>query len=271
MPKGSNRNKPSRKKRKVPFVGDSFKKFLARVLPVAVPLFFFGFFFFFLSKAAFHFLIRSSYFSIETVEASSSHRDFAFRDSSLMGSLLGRNIFTVSLPDLQEEISQKHPELLEASVSREFPNRIRIHVVPRLPVAHVQSGSSFLVDRDGVILPYSNGSGLEKLPIIVGIQEKLEHSQVGYSLRSKTLTEALHFIAILNQLPELAQYVRTIDVSDANALSFSTPEGLEVRMGRGDYQEKLKLFDRMRVKLKSQVGDIKYLDLRFDEPVIGSR
>ena len=271
MPKGSTRGKPSKKRKKSFSLGDPLKKFLGRILPVVIPLLFFGLFFFFLSKAAFRFLTRSPYFSIQTVEASSSSRDFAFRDPNLMGSLLGRNIFQVDLSDLQEEVSQKHPELLSALVSREFPNRIRISVRPRLPTAQIQSGNGFLVDRDGIILPYSQPVSGKRLPVIVGIPERLESSRVGYALHSKALNEALTFIENLEQLPEVSRYIQTIDVSDANDLSFRTPEGLEVKVGKGDYQEKLKLFDRTRVTLGGRIGEIKYIDLRFDEVVIGSR
>ena len=271
MPKGSARNKPVKKKKKPLAWGEPLKKFFGKVLPVVIPFLFFGFFFLFLSRATFHFLMRSSYFSVQTVEASSSSRDFAFKDPSLMGSLLGRNIFQVDLSDLQEEVSQKHPELLSAFVSREFPNRIRIRVTPRLPVAQIQSGNGFLVDRDGVILPYSPSPNGKELPLIVGIPERLEPSRVGYVLHSKALNEALMFVDNLQSLPEMLRYVRAIDVSDPNNLSFRTPEGLEVKVGRGDYQEKLKLFDRTRVSLGDRITDVKYIDLRFDEVVIGSR
>lgn len=253
-------NRKVAKKKKTP-LASAFAKRLEKVLPVGIPLLFFGSFFFFLSQAAFHFLAHSPYFSIETVEAHSSRRQFPFRDPSLMGSLLGRNIFKVNLPNLQEEISRKHPELLSTSVRREFPNKVKIFVVPRLPVAQVQDGGTYLVDQDGIILPYvsSPSSFTTALPLVVGVGER------------KGLQEALHFTSSLHQLPELARYVRIIDVSDENNLSFRTPEGLEVRVGSGDFKEKLKLFDRTRVTLGDRMKEIKYLDLRFDEVVIGSR
>ncbi|MCH7978400.1 MAG: FtsQ-type POTRA domain-containing protein [Acidobacteria bacterium] len=162
MRKGRHRNK-NPKKKKEKFIGSqSFKQFLGRVLPIGIPLLCFGFFFFFLSKSAFQFLTHSPYFAVETVEASSSIRDFTFRDTHLMGSLLDRNIFSVDLQTLEAEVSRKHPELLAVSVSREFPNRIRLDVTPRLPVAEIQGGEHFLVDEEGVILPETHPAGYSR-------------------------------------------------------------------------------------------------------------
>ncbi|MBI4435974.1 MAG: FtsQ-type POTRA domain-containing protein [Candidatus Omnitrophica bacterium] len=270
MPK-KNPSKPTKKKKRDFPLGNFFVGIVGRMLRIGIPLAFFGFFFFFLSKATLHFLSRSPYFSIETVEASSSKSGFAFQDQSLMGSLLGRNIFSVDLSALQEEVKEKHPELLTAKVERTFPNRIRIDVTPRTPVAQVQSGGYLLVDKDGVILPFPQGPHEKNLPIIVGVQEKLERLQVGYQLVSKALDEALLFVETIEKLPEFSRYVHTIDVSDYKNLSFRTTEGLEVKVGHGDFKEKLYRFDRTRVTLGGRIGEVKYIDLRFDEVVIGSR
>lgn len=270
MRRGPRRGKQAKKKAKWPavyFLKGPAEKFL----PVAIPLLFFGFFFFFLTKAALLFLTRSPNFTVETVEASSLKHSFRFQDPSLLGSLLGRNIFQIDLSGLEDELLQKHPELLSAKVDREFPNRIRLKVIPREPVAQVQNGTPFLVDGEGVILPLSQNGSSRNLPLIVGLGEKIEKIQLGSRLRSKAMAQALAFLATLWELPELTRYIHTLDVSDEANLTFKTPEGLEVRLGQGDFKEKLKLFDRTRVSLAGRIGDVKYLDLRFEEVVIGSR
>lgn len=271
MPKSRTRNKPSKKKKRNPLPVQALKGILERILPIGIPLLFFGFFFFFLSQAALQFLTRSPYFSIETVEASSTYVDFRFKDPHLMGSLLGRNIFEVNLPELEEEIFRKHPELLKVWVRREFPNRLHIGVTPRMPVAFLRTGELFGVDREGILLPGEHLVRPKDLPTIVGIQERIERDQIGGVLRSKGLAMALVFLEELEELPDLKRYVQTIDVSDPGNLSFLTPSGLEVRVGEGEFSEKLKLFDRTRVTLGGRFNEIKYIDLRFDEVVIGSR
>ena len=270
MRKGLHRGKPTRKKTKRPTF-DFLKGPAKNFFPVGIPLLFFGLIFFFLSKATFLFLSRSPFFSVEAVEASSATRSFRFQDPSLMGSLLGRNIFKIDLSNLEGELLQKHPELLSASVGREFPNRIRFKVIPREPVAQLQDGTPFLIDKEGVILPFSQLENPQRLPLVVGILEKIEKFHIGSQIRSHAMIQALAFLTSLRELPELTRYVHVIDVSDEANLTFKTSEGLEVRLGQGDFKEKLKLFDRTRVSLAGRIGDVKYLDLRFEEVVIGSR
>ncbi|MFH1858153.1 MAG: cell division protein FtsQ/DivIB [Candidatus Omnitrophota bacterium] len=266
-----NRLRNKQKNSKNFFAGGLLKRTLEQTLPVVIPLIFFGVFFFFLFQAALHFLNNSSYFAVETVEASSAFKAFSFRDANLMGSLLGKNIFSVDLPALEEELSRKHPELLTSFVTREFPNRIRMNVTPRLPVAEVENPEGLLVDREGVILPATHRVQRDVLPLIAGLPEHMDRSSIGRRFRSKAMEEALRFIAILEKLPELKRHVRAIDVRDAKNLFFLTPDGLEVRVGYGDYEEKLKLFDRTRVTLGDRLHEVKYIDLRFDDVVVGSR
>ncbi len=270
MPKHSSRNKsskPLRRKENSPVTGFLIGT-TGKILRIGAPFLFFSFFFFFLSKGVFLFMSRSPYFSIETVEAYSSEPSFLFRDQSLMGTLLKQNILKVDLRDIQHAVEEKHPELLTVSVRREFPNKIRMDVTPRTPVAQVQSGGYFLVDRDGVMLPFETPNS-KKLPVITGVTQKLEKLQVGYRPKSEGLNEALSFLETLETLPEFGRYVESIDVSDAKNLSFTTPEGLVVKVGQGDYKEKLLRFDRTRVTLVGRMNEVKYIDLRFDEVVIG--
>ncbi len=240
---------------------------LKRVIPPSLLIFFL----LLLTKGLASFIQHSSYFAVTAVEAASPFGVFRFQDEAFAQSLLGDNLFQVPLPALQQRLLEKHPELSSARIERVFPNRLRLEVVPRLPVAQVESGGYFLVDAEGVVLPFQTPLTQMQLPTIVGLKERLERLKVGYRPQSRGLDEALALVAFLGKEPALRRYVRTIEAGDYKNLTFMTPEGLEVRLGHGQWHEKMGNLEKTLRSLGGKSGDVKYIDLRFDDVVVGTK
>ncbi len=236
-----------------------------------VPPSFLALFLLLLGKGLLSFIQQAPYFSIRAVAAVSPFNAFRFQDQAFAESLLGDNLFQTSLPEIQRRLLEKHPELVSARVERVFPDRLRLEVVPRLPVAQVESGGYVLVDAEGVVLPFQSPLTQKPLPIIAGLREKLERLQVGYRPQSRGLAEALAFVAFLEKKPSLRRYIQTIDVGDYKNLAFVTPEGLEVRVGHGQWHEKLERFEKTFRSLGEKAKEVKYIDLRFDDVVVGTK
>ena len=236
-----------------------------------VPPLLLGLFLFLLGKGLFSFVSSSSYFSIAAIDFVSPFSAFQFQDTAFAQGLLGDNLLQVNLPDLQRRLLQKHPELISAKVGRVFPNRLRLDVVPRFPVAQVESGGYFLVDAEGVVLPFQSPLTEKQLPMIVGMREKLERLQVGYRPESRGLAEGLSFVVFLQKSPSFRKVVQTIEVGDYKNLAFATPEGLEVKLGHGQWQEKLEKFEKALHSLGDRAQEVKYIDLRFDDVVVGTK
>jgi cell division protein FtsQ len=71
---------------------------------------------------------------------------------SIFGEDVERNIFSVSLPQRRAEL-ERLPWVAHATVMRLLPNRMRVSVIERTPVAFVRQGSHIgLVDAAGVLL-----------------------------------------------------------------------------------------------------------------------
>ena len=69
---------------------------------------------------------------------------------SVFGEDVDRNIFSVPMEQRRAQLEQM-PWVAHATVMRLLPNRIRVQVVERVPVAFVREGSRIgLVDADGV-------------------------------------------------------------------------------------------------------------------------
>ena len=70
----------------------------------------------------------------------------------IFGGDVERNIFTVSLAERRAEL-ERLPWVAHATVMRLLPNRMRVSIVERTPVAFVRQGSHIgLVDANGVLL-----------------------------------------------------------------------------------------------------------------------
>ena len=85
---------------------------------------------------------------------------------------LERNIFNVSLEQRRAEL-ERMPWVEHATVMRLLPNRLRVSVVERTPVAFVRDGSHIgLVDANGILLdmpPGAKGDAHYSFPVVTGI------------------------------------------------------------------------------------------------------
>ena len=85
------------------------------------------------------------------------------------------------------------------------------------------------------------------------------------------MDEALAFVAFLGKEPALRRYVQIIEAGDYKNLMFTTPEGLEVRLGHGQWREKMEKLEKTLRSLGGRAGEVKYIDLRFDDVVVGTK
>ena len=91
---------------------------------------------------------------------------------SIFGEDVERNIFTVSLEQRRAEL-ERLPWVAHATVMRLLPNRMRVSIVERTPVAFVRQGSRIgLVDANGVLLDMpvdAKTSEHYSFPVVTGI------------------------------------------------------------------------------------------------------
>ena len=91
---------------------------------------------------------------------------------SVFGADLERNIFRVPLNERRADL-ERLPWVAHATVMRLLPNRLRIAVTERTPVAFVRHGSQIgLVDANGVLLdmpPDAAGDPHYSFPVLTGL------------------------------------------------------------------------------------------------------
>jgi len=186
--------------------------------------------------------------------------------------LLGRSIFHVDLKKESRYISDQYPVYKNIRIFRIFPDRIYIVFADRQALAAVKSYRAFHVDSDGVFFEADNGEA-EGLPLITGLERKIPAPKSGRRYNIGELTAALNIIEEIGRegLPERYRLER-ISVSDPESLSCFMRAGdsshLEVKIGRNGLSGKISVLSRLLNQLKDDTAKIKYVDLRFKEPVI---
>ncbi len=184
----------------------------------------------------------------------------------------GENLIQLDLVSVQQVIKRNHPEFKEVKVRRVLPNRIEILLKRRTPIAQVAYSRFVQVDRDLVILPGSSTVPFRNLPIIEGSPLPRTGLAVGAAVSDDGTQRALWLMDTIKRSNILRGHALTkIDIADARNLSLIVDGAIEIRIGNSHFIERLKILDQT---LKTQVLDplkVRYIDLRFDDVVVGMR
>jgi len=179
---------------------------------------------------------------------------------------LNTNIFHIDV----EQVASKVKKVFTAenfTVYRCLPNRIKIEVHERKPVALLNTKELIGVDKDGVPLPHIGASFVEKLPIVTGIALVSDLSDSTVKAR---LVEGLKLLGRLeNSAPSTYKRISEINVSNMSTLGISLIDnGLEVIIGNEDWGRKIPLLDKVINEVVSRSEAVKALDIRFGEVVV---
>ena len=211
------------------------------------------------------------------------HRDTAFRianvhvpaDSSLRlpRSLIGTNIWELNLRALSEQLKRQQPWLKEVLVIRELPNSLRIDVIERATTGQVRLDQWYPVDQEGFILPQGRAHPWTELVRLRGTDIPRAPLRSGELNTHERLHLALRVLETLRSSPTLAaRQLRIIDVSDPRQINFVIDEGTEIRCGSEDELDgQLERLARALDRVARQRVDVRYIDVRFQEPVVSPR
>lgn len=177
----------------------------------------------------------------------------------------GRSLYLVPL-------QKRRLELLEidwvekATVSKIWPNTLKVQVQERIPVAFVhlppngKDGMSqfALIDKDGWILRPRIASKFT-LPVISGIREA--------ESVERRRARVQRVLVMLRSIGHLADQISEIDVSDPNDLIVAEHvDGgvINLMLGEDNYSQRLENFLANYNEIKARRPDARTLDLRVD-------
>jgi len=185
------------------------------------------------------------------------------------------NIFLVDLNTLKEKLEASHSEYKDVVVRRLLPNKVIVQAGLRKAVAQIRSDRYYFVDRDGVLLPDVKNFPEANLPIIIGMGVNLARVQASRikDFEKDNLGKALRLINEMQAIDELSgQTLKVVDITDPGNLTFSF-EGtnVEIKIGNSDFRERLHVLTTLLDQLGPDINEFKYIDLRFEDPIVGPR
>jgi cell division protein FtsQ len=183
-----------------------------------------------------------------------------------MGGDIGRNVFYIPLDQRQKQLEQI-PWVESASAMRFAPNRVKIEIHERTPVAFARIGSKILlVDAGGVLMELSSKKKYS-FPVIVGMNS------------GEPLSTRAPRMKIYNQLVReldsgggrYSQDLSEVDLSDPEDVKVLTndPDGeVLVHLGSGNYLQRFKIYVAHLREWREQFAKLESVDLRYDRQII---
>ena len=186
-------------------------------------------------------------------------------DVALPQPLIGANLWTVDVRALAERIKADHPWFEEVRVIRRLPNTVRIQPLERVPVAQVRTDAWRMMDRSGVLSPWSSAAPYEKLIRLVGVKPGRANSVGDDAVR-----RGLRVLeAIRAGPPSVLRRITEVTISDPQAIRLLLDDATEVRCGsEAELPAQLRRLEITLQLMAKHSMPIRAVDVRFSEPVI---
>jgi cell division protein FtsQ len=206
--------------------------------------------------------------SSDNVQVSGNSNVSRSQVMDVMASDINRDIFFVPL-ELRKNQLEQIPWVQSAAVMRLLPDRLKIVVKERTPVAFVQVNSHIeLIDAHGVIMDLPAAQAAKySFPVVVEMPETEPVSTRAARMKM--------YVQLIKQLDAGgAHYSRDlsdVDLSDPEdvKVTVTDPKGaVLVHLGTSNFLERFKIYVTHVQDWRNQFQKLESVDLRFDHQVI---
>lgn len=215
------------------------------------------------------FLTQSKYFQVKSVVVDPS---LAFIKKGDLTMLRGKNIFQVDLKGLKSTLSRKYPQITELKVTRRYPNQIQLLARKRHPFAQTKVlNRTVTLDGQSVILSTTDGRD-KSLPLVSGIESVNQKLYLGSTLKDEQLKIALSIIQAKELNEDLGVFeIEEVDVKNLSKINVYLTKKLLVIVDKDKVAQKMRNLGLVLNQTHIELADIKYIDLRFKDPIIGKK
>lgn len=185
---------------------------------------------------------------------------------------MGRSVIWVPLSERRKAL-ESIPWIEQAEVQRVLPNRIRVEITERTPVAFLRTANDLsLVDAHGVIVDRPTRAEF-RFPVVGGISESTPRE--GREQRMNLFAQFMKEIEATQ--PGADDHVSEVDVSDASDLRVTLtglgrqPDSaapLLVHFGDSDFGDRYRLLTQNLDQWRASAGSVDSVDLRFARQVV---
>ena len=182
-----------------------------------------------------------------------------------------RSVLLIPLEARRSQLEQI-PWVESASVQRILPNRLRIQLTERTPIAFVRNGNELaLIDAHGVILDRPRGEELH-FPIVTGVSEDLPRDQ--REKRMQTCEEFLKDVDLVRG--GSSDRVSELDLSNPKDLrvvmtglaSATDSQAVTIHFGSSEFTGKYKMLIDNFSQWQANAGRVQSIDLQYSRQVV---
>ena len=215
-------------------------------------------------KHSWRFRIESS----DQIEVAGAQHVAHAQIMEVMGGDIGRNIFFVPLAQRKQQLEQI-PWVESASVMRFVPNRLRIEIHERAPVAFARIGSHIsLIDAGGTLMELAPG-GKHKYSFAVITGMNAGEPLSTRAARMKNYNDLVRELDASGA--RYSQELSEVDLSDPDDVKVlaADPNGeVLVHLGSGNYLQRYKTYVTHVQQWRQQFDKLESVDLRYDGQII---
>ncbi len=191
-------------------------------------------------------LMSASYFQIREISVRGV-KELTEKDILALTKIQPRvNILAVNTDALERRISA-NPWVKAVYVGRELPDRLVLDVRERTPVALVKQGGNFyLMDKNGFVFKKLAQDDEVDLAIVTGVNIETKEASV-------MLPEALKLLDKLgaDQYASLGT-ISEVHIDEVFGLSILTNKGLHLKLGRDNFESKIRQLDIVLADLEKR-------------------
>jgi cell division protein FtsQ len=184
----------------------------------------------------------------------------------VMGSDIGRNIFFIPLAQQKAQLEQI-PWVESASVMRFVPNRLKVEIHERTPVAFARVGPRMsLIDAGGTLMELTPKHKYS-FPVILGMNPGEPLST--RAPRMKTYAEMVRELD--SSGGRYSQDLSEVDLSDLEDVKVRVNDAagdVLVHLGSSDYLRRYKIYVTHAQAWRQQFQKLESVDLRYDNQII---
>jgi cell division septal protein FtsQ len=206
-------------------------------------------------------------FSLKKIDVSSAKHLTRDEILGLAGIEPGKDLLRMNLKRMGEHVLQ-NPWVETVRINRYFPDTVSIVVTEREPVAIVNMGYIYYLDKKGKVFKVLNQGDKLDYPVVTGFSEE----ELGSD--PKGTKEALESTCLLLKILHEKGAFILADVSEIHYdkgygfTLFTASGALPVKVGSGDFSAKIQRFARIYRDLMVQLPSIHYIDLDYNDKII---
>jgi cell division protein FtsQ len=182
-----------------------------------------------------------------------------------------RSVLRIPLEARRSQLEQL-PWVESASVERILPNRIRVELTERTPIAFLRNGNELaLIDAHGVILNRPEGEDLH-FPIVAGLPDSMPREE--REKRMETYQEFLRDADLVRV--GSSDRVSEIDLANAKDLrvvmtglaSATDSQAVTIHFGNSDFTGKYRMLVENFAQWQANAGRVQSIDLQYSRQVV---